>query len=70
MRIEGYMADLTIIIIGISVVLLSVALAKINDKVDRHIRKFRKFEDALKKNATGKVIDPQNFPKQREYVKK
>lgn len=64
------MADLTIIIIGISVVLLSVALAKINDKVDRHIRKFRKFEEALKKNATGKVNNSQDFPKKREYTKK
>jgi len=64
------MEDLTIIIIGVSVVLLSVALAKINDKVDRHIRKFRKFEDALKKNATGRVNNPQNFPDQREYAKK
>lgn len=64
------MEDLTIIIIGVSVVLLSVALAKINDKVDRHIRKFRKFEDALKKNATGKVNNPQNIPNQREYVKR
>lgn len=64
------MADLTIIIIGISVVLLSVASAKINDKVDRHIRKFRKFEEALKKNATGKVNNTQNSPNQREYVKK
>ena len=64
------MEDLTIIIIGVSVVLLSVALAKINDKVDRHIRKFRKFEDALKKNATGRVNSPQNFPDQREYAKR
>lgn len=64
------MEDLTIIIIGVSVVLLSVALAKINEKVDRHIRKFRKFEEALKKNATGKVNNPPNTPHQREFVKK
>ncbi len=64
------MEDLTIIIIGVSVVLLSVALAKINEKVDRHIRKFRKFEEALKKNATGRVNNPQNFPQYREPVKK
>ncbi len=62
------MADLTIIIIGISVVLLSVALAKINDKVDRHIRKFRKFEEALKKNATGRINNAASNKDQREYV--
>ncbi|UCE66969.1 MAG: hypothetical protein JSU85_02870 [Candidatus Zixiibacteriota bacterium] len=64
------MADLTIIIIGISVVLLSVALAKINDKLDRHIRKFRKFEEALKKNATGRINNAAKYQNQREYVNK
>jgi uncharacterized protein YoxC len=64
------MVDITIITIGISVVLLSVALAKINDKVDRHIRKFRKFEDALKKNATGRVNNATGQHDQRHYVNK
>ena len=64
------MVDITIITIGISVVLLSVALAKINDKVDRHIRKFRKFEDALKKNATGRVNNGAVNQDQRQYVNK
>ena len=62
------MVDITIITIGISVVLLSVALAKINDKVDRHIRKFRKFEEALKKNATGRINNATNSKQPREYV--
>ena len=64
------MVDVTIITIGVSVVLLSVALAKINDKVDRHIRKFRKFEDALKKNATGRVNNGATNQDQRQYVNK
>jgi hypothetical protein len=64
------MVDITIITIGISVVLLSVALAKINDKVDRHIRKFRKFEDALKKNATGRVNSATGQQDQRQFVNK
>jgi len=64
------MVDLTIIIIGISVVLLSVALAKINDKVDRHIRKFRKLEEALKKNATGRINNAAEYQNQRQYVKR
>ena len=64
------MADITMITIGVCVVILSVALAKLNDKVDRHIRKFRKFEDALRKNATGKVNDASNYQNQREYAKR
>jgi uncharacterized protein YoxC len=64
------MVDITIMTIGISVVLLSVALAKINDKVDRHIRKFRKFEEALKKNATGRINNAAAQQDQRQYVKR
>jgi uncharacterized protein YoxC len=64
------MADLTIIIIGISVVLLSVALKTINDKVDKHIRKFRKFEEALKKNATGRINNTAAQQAPRQYVNK
>jgi len=64
------MVDITIITIGVSVVLLSVALAKINEKVDRHIRKFRRFEEALKKNATGRIKNAANYQDQSEYVKK
>jgi hypothetical protein len=64
------MADITMITIGVCVVILSVAMAKLNDKVDRHIRKFRKFEDALKKNATGAVNNVSSHPNQREYVKR
>jgi hypothetical protein len=64
------MVDITIITIGVSVVLLSVALAKINDKVDRHVRKFRKFEEALKKNATGRIKNATSQQDVREYVKR
>ena len=49
------MGDLTVIMIGISMVVLSWTVAKINDKLDRQIRKFKRFEEALKKNATGKI---------------
>ena len=61
------MFDITIMTIGIAVVLLAVALAKINDKVDRHIQKFRKFEDALIKNATRNINNTENIEKPREH---
>ena len=61
------MFDITIMTIGISVVLLAVALAKINDKVDRHLQKCRKFEDALIKNATRNVKSTENIEKPREH---
>lgn len=61
------MFDITIMTIGIAVVLLAVALAKINDKVDRQIRKFRKFEDALIKNATRNIKSTENIEKPREH---
>lgn len=64
------MTDITMITIGVCVVILSVALAKLNDKVDRHIRKFRKFEDALRKNATGQVNNASTHQNQREYAKR
>jgi uncharacterized protein YoxC len=49
------MGELTSIIIGVSVVVLTWTVAKLNEKVDKHIRKFQRFEDALKKNATGRT---------------
>lgn len=49
------MGELTGILIGVSVVVLSWTVAKLNEKVDKHIRKFSRFEDALKKNATGRA---------------
>ncbi len=49
------MLDITGIIIGISMVILTWTVARLNDKVDKHIKKFRRFEDALKKNASGRI---------------
>jgi hypothetical protein len=34
---------------------LTWTVARLNDKVDRQIKRFRRFEEALKKNATGKA---------------
>jgi hypothetical protein len=49
------MGDLTTIIMGISIVVLAWTIARINEKVDRQIKKFKRFEEALKKNATGRI---------------
>jgi len=49
------MNDITGIIIGISMVLLTWTVARLNDKVDKHIKRFRRFEEALKKNASGRA---------------
>ncbi len=55
------MGDLTSILLGASVVVLSWTVAKLNEKVDKQIKKFKKFEEALKKNATGGVKTSTNY---------
>ncbi len=63
------MGDLTGIIIGISVVVLTWAVAKLNEKVDRHIKRFKRFEEALKKSASGRVGRPStNYKEQPQDV--
>jgi hypothetical protein len=63
------MGELTGIIIGVSVVVLTWTVAKLNEKVDRHIKRFRRFEEALKKNATGRGFKPAtNHQKQPQDV--
>ncbi len=52
------MGEMTGIIIGISVVVLTWTVAKLNDKVDKQITRLKRFEDALKKNATGRAGKP------------
>jgi len=55
------MGDITIIIMGASIVVLSWTVAKLNEKVDKQIKKFKKFEEALKKNATGGIKTGTNY---------
>lgn len=55
------MGDLTIIMIGACMVILAWTVAKLNEKVDKQIKKFRKLEEALKKNATGTVKAGTNY---------
>ncbi len=63
------MGEMTSIIIGISVVVLTWTVAKLNDKVDKQIKRFKRFEDALKKNATGRAGRPAtNHNKQPQDV--
>jgi hypothetical protein len=54
------MGDLTVIILAMGMVILCWTIIRVNDKVDHHIARFRKFEQALKKNSTGKVRTAQN----------
>lgn len=63
------MGDLTSIIIGISVVVLTWTVAKLNEKVDKHIKRFKRFEEALKKNASGRINRPAtNYKEQPQDV--
>lgn len=63
------MLDITAFIIGVSVAFLAWTVARINDKVDRHIKKFRRFEEALKKNASSRVkTNSTNHRKQPQDV--
>ena len=55
------MGDLTSILLGASLVVLAWTVAKLNEKVDRQVKKFKKFEEALKKNATGGVKAGTNY---------
>ncbi len=55
------MGDLTAILMGASLVVLAWTVAKLNEKVDKQLRKFKKFEDALKKNATGGIKTGANY---------
>jgi hypothetical protein len=55
------MGDLTTILIGASMVILAWTVVKLNEKVDKQIKKFKKFEEALKKNATGGVKTGTNY---------
>jgi len=49
------MGDLTVIILSILIIVLCWVIIKVNEKVDRHIKRFKKLEKALLKNATGKI---------------
>jgi hypothetical protein len=62
------MIDFTIIVIAVCLVLLSAAVARINDKIEKHIARFKRFEDALKKNATGKVSSSYSDVKEPQEV--
>ncbi|MCP4582720.1 MAG: hypothetical protein GY839_14005 [candidate division Zixibacteria bacterium] len=52
------MGDLTVIILSLLIIVLCWIIIKINEKLDRHINRFKKLEKALLKNATGKIPIP------------
>jgi hypothetical protein len=49
------MGDLTVFVLSIGVIIICWVLIRINDKIDKHIKKFKKFEHALIKNSTGNI---------------
>jgi hypothetical protein len=49
------MGDLTIISLSVGVIIICWVLMRVNDKLDKHIKKFKKFEQALIKNSTGNI---------------
>ena len=53
------MGDLTVIILSIIMVIFCWILIKINDKIDRHIKRFKKLESALIKNSSTKIATQQ-----------
>ena len=55
------MGDLTLILFGASIVILSWTVVRLNAKLEKQIKKFKKFEEALKKNATTVVKSSTNF---------
>jgi len=67
-REEIGMQDITTIILGISMILLAAAFARLNDKLDKQIRKFQRFEDALRKNATGQIRNQDIVEESREEI--
>lgn len=46
------MGELTVIFLSLGMVILCWIVARVNDKVDRQIRRFKKLENALIKNST------------------
>jgi len=62
------MGDLTILLMAGSVIILSWTVSRLDYKVDKHIRKFKKFEEALKKNATGGIKTGANYRDQYQDI--
>lgn len=52
------MGELTVIILSILMVVMCWIIIKVNAKVDYYIKKFKKLERALLKNATGQIPVP------------
>lgn len=62
------MGDLTVIMLAVLMVVLCLIIVKINEKVDRYIKRFKKLERALVKNATGKMnVQNQKTPTSGDF---
>ena len=49
------MGEITVIILSIGMVILCWILIRLNDKIDRQIKRFKKLESALIKNSTKTI---------------
>ena len=49
------MGEITVIILSIGMVILCWILIRLNDKIDRQIKRFKKLESALIKNSTKSI---------------
>ncbi|MCD6160788.1 MAG: hypothetical protein J7K40_00045 [candidate division Zixibacteria bacterium] len=60
------MGEITVIILSIGMVILCWVMIRLNDKIDRQIKRFKKLENALIKNSTRsiKTTDQQLVPGQ------
>ena len=57
------MGEFTGIILAVMMIFLCWIIIKVNEKIDRYIKRFKKLERALLKNATGKVpVQEQKTP--------
>ena len=56
------MGELTVFILAIGMIVLCWIMIKLNDKLDRHIKRFKKLESALLKNSTRGTKTVTNSP--------
>jgi len=62
------MGDLTVIILAILIIFLCWVIVKVNEKLDKYIKRFKRLEKALMKNATGKIQVQENPSNQSDEL--
>lgn len=57
------MGDITVIMLAVGMIFLCWIMIKVNDKVDRYIKRFKRLENALVKNSTNRMKTVEETPK-------